>query len=197
MRALRTQIDAAQGPAGDGDGDSDGVAALLEDARRSLDGQDYWRAVDLYEQALTRHADNAEARAGAARARLLARFSAQLGSAGSDPARLQAVGDLFAGEAPDLAGRAYSAAFAGRPTIVALRGLLLALVQSGQRAAVAGEARAGVRALRASGRVADEGATDAALDALSRQADGTTGIAGAAEAVEQLVHALVASARHE
>ena len=86
VRDLQQQIAEAQGGADGGD-----VDALLQEARRSLDGGDHWRAVDLYEQVLARHPENDDARQGLERARLYGRWAAQRAAAEGDAARLRAL----------------------------------------------------------------------------------------------------------
>ena len=85
VRDLQRQIAEAQGGADGGD-----VDALLQEARRALDGGDHWRAVDLYEQVLARHSENDDARQGLERARLYGRWAAQRAAAEGDATQLRA-----------------------------------------------------------------------------------------------------------
>lgn len=176
--------------------------ALLDEANRALSDQDYWRAVDLYEQILATASQNDEALRGLARTRLMARWSAQFTGANGDAPRLQHLGDAFMDEAPDLAARSYAAAFALRPTIATLRGSLLALAhaQNLSPEAFNRTVAQGVESLRQSGRVAADTSQDDALAVLHNLVQRTEALPLLDEienAVEHLVRALVAGARHD
>jgi len=179
VRDLQRHIAEAQGGADGGD-----VDALLQEARRSLDGGDHWRAVDLYEQVLARHSENDDARQGLERARLYGRWAAQRAAAEGDAARLRALGDVFA-SAPELAAQAYADAFDVEPSVAALHGWLLALARDdapgGGKGRVAEVARQGVGTLRRDNRIVTGEAQERALDAL-----------GAAVGTEALVDAVTA-----
>ena len=179
VRDLQQHIAEAQGGADGGD-----VDALLQEARRSLDGGDHWRAVDLYEQVLARHSENDDARQGLERARLYGRWAAQRAAAEGDAARLRALGDVFA-SAPELAAQAYADAFDVEPSVAALHGWLLALARDdapgGGKGRVAEVARQGVGTLRRDNRIVTGEAQERALDAL-----------GAAVGTEALVDAVTA-----
>jgi hypothetical protein len=160
---LRERLrDAQQG------GGAQDVTPLLREAEECLARHDFWEAVDLYEQALAKQPENADARSGVERARMLARWSAQWTGATGDAARLQTLGDEYAALAPDLAHQAYTAAFAATPTVEALHGLLVSLVRGNRGAAVVATARDGVVALRIAGRLAADGEQDSALETLAR-----------------------------
>ena len=110
-----------------------------------------------------------------------------MAGAGADPRRLAEIGDEFATEAPDLAARAYEAAFRYRPDAAALQGWLLGLARGGQQDALVATARAGIAALPQG----DAGTASAREEALARL-ERDAGTAGAEEAIARLV-ALVAA----
>ena len=184
VQNLQQQIAQAQGGAAGGD-----VDALLREARQTLDAGDHWRAVALYEHALARQEDNDEARQGLERARLYGRWGSQRAAAGSDPARLRALGDQF-GAAPELAARAYADLFDLTSSVAALCGHLLALADGGDSAAVVDAARRGVQTLRADNRIVAGEAQERALALLSHTPDH----AALREAVAELARTLESSA---
>jgi hypothetical protein len=148
--------------------DKEDMSGVLLEAERSMGAGDYWGAVDNYEQACARQPDNRQLQERLARARILARWSARLAGAGSDPLRLRQLGDEYATIAPDLAVQAYAAAFTRQPTIEVLRAWLLALVRDNRLAALGPAARDAVQTLRQAGAIRADDAQDAALDALDR-----------------------------
>jgi tetratricopeptide (TPR) repeat protein len=135
------------------------AALLVEQAVQRLAAQDYWGAVDLFEEALEQEPDHLEALRGVEDARQLARWSALLTGAGSDVDRLLALGDEYAEEAPNLAAQAYAEAFAARPSAGALRGQLQALIRSNKLDILVDTARNGVRVLQADGILLADSAT--------------------------------------
>ena len=109
---------------------------LLAKAQALLERQEYWPAVDLFEEVLAKQPEHVIAHEGAARGRLLARWFTQLAGAGSDPGRLVALGDSYAFDAPDLASAAYAASFASSPAVETLGRWLSALANCGEPAAL-------------------------------------------------------------
>ncbi len=171
-RAIRARIESMRsaGGAGSDQGDSTQIAGLLEKAGRSMNDRDYWGAVDYYEQALAEKPDHDEAQTGLAKARLRARWPSQLAGAGSDVAALRALGRETEGEAPDLAGQAYAAAFAGQPAPDVLRLWLSAFAHAGYGGVLADTARRAVLVLEESGRILPTPAVAAALEGLEQTA---------------------------
>src|SRR5262249_21018738 len=79
VHEIRLQLEQAQR------GSTDDISPLLTEAEECMRHQDYWDAVDLYEKALAKRPEDADALRGRDRARLLARWPAQLAAAGDDP----------------------------------------------------------------------------------------------------------------
>ena len=153
-----------------------------------LDRQEYWPAVDLFEEVLAKQPDHAAAREGAGRGRLLARWSTRLTGAGSDPARLRALGDSYALDAPDLAGAAYAASFAALPAVETLDRWLHALADAGDKEALVDAARSGMQVLRPADTPARHAAQGAALAALENA--GAAGTVAIAPAIVAFIHTL-------
>ena len=187
VRDLRARLEAAQG----GGDNSAQLAALLEEADRSLKDQDYWAAVDHYERILSEEPEHEGALAGIARARLRARWPTRLAGASGDSAALRTLGDEAATEAPDLAGQAYAAAFAIQPDVDVLRGWLIAFVHAGHGEVVPGTARRAVKVLEERGKILPAPAVSQALDGLDEAAAGDS--AGAESAANHLCDTLVSA----
>lgn len=190
LRELQERLRAAQQDGGAN------VDHLLQQARQRLEAREYWQAVDVYEQILSRQPDHQEAQQGLARARALGRWAAQMAAAGGDAERLRRIGNDYAKLAPDLASRAYAAAFAAQPAIVSLNGWLLALARSNQMDDLVATARQSVLQLRQCGRVRDDPAQESALDVLQRQVE-IGEVTGIGEAISQVTQALVISASQQ
>jgi tetratricopeptide (TPR) repeat protein len=187
VRDLRARLEAAQG----GGDNSAQLAALLEQADRSFKDQDYWAAVDHYEQILSEEPEHEDALAGIARARLRARWPTRLAGASGDSTALRILGDDAATEAPDLAGQAYAAAFAIQPGVDVLRGWLIAFVHAGHGEVLPGTARRAVKVLEERGKILPAPAVAEALDGLDQAAAGDP--AEMESAVNRLCDALVSA----
>lgn len=173
---------------------SDDIRPFLVEAEECVRHGDFWDAVDLFEKALARRPDDTEARRGRDRAQLLARWPAQLASAGSDATRLAAIGDEYAALAPALAEQAYERAFAASPSPSLLARLLMSMARESEPSKLVETARQGIETLRQLELVVATDRVHSALEALGHwAAHGATG-AGAEQLLIELTAAITAGA---
>ncbi len=171
------------------------VDAWLAEAEQHIAAGDYWGAAALYERVLQQQQHEA-ALSGLERARMLGRWSALRSGAADDPRRLQSLADEYQAVAPDLAVEAYEAAFTVRPTIIALRGWLLALGHSGQVSRLAECAQTGAHLLYDAHRIGDNSMAVNAVRTLQQEI-ASTGPEQIDEAIGLFIETLVAATRTE